>query len=151
MLISDGGVFKNCDLNKKIETNSLNVPQALSLPQRSIHIPFVLIADEAFPLTEIIMKPFSGTHPTNSKERVFNYRLSRCRRVVENVFGICSSIFRVLRKPLLLEPEKAEIVVMTIVYLHNFLRKSSFSRNIYTHPGCFDREDEGHLIEGHWR
>jgi len=62
--ISDGGVFKNCYLYKKIETNSLKVPDALPLPQRSIHTPFLFVADEAFPLTEIIMKPFSGTHST---------------------------------------------------------------------------------------
>lgn len=149
--ISDGGVFKNCDLYKKIANNSLKVTQALPLPQRSIHTPFVFVADKAFSLSEIIMIPFSGTHSMHTKEQVFIYRLSRCRRVVENVFGICSSIFRVLRKPLLLEPEKAEIIVMTIVYLHNFLRKSSFSRNTYTPPGCFDSEDDGRLIEGYWR
>jgi len=91
--ISDGGVFKNYDLYKKIENNSLKVPQALPLPQRSIHMPFVFVADEAFPLTEVIMKPFFGNHSTMSKERILTYRLSRCRRVVENVFGICSSVF----------------------------------------------------------
>jgi hypothetical protein len=111
----------------------------------------VFVADKAFPLTDVIIIIFSGTHSMQSKERIFNYRLSRCRRVVENVFGICSSIFRILRKPLLLEPEKAEIIVMTIVYLHNFLRKSSFSRITYTPPGCFDSEDGGRLIEGQWK
>jgi len=149
--ISDDDVFKNCDIFKKIENKSLGVPSALPLPQRSKEIPFVFVANEAFPLTETIMKPFSGTHSKESKERIFNYRLSRCRRVVENVFGICSSIFRILRKPLLLEPEKAEIVVMAVVYLHNFLRKSRFSRNTYSPPGCFDSEKEGQLIEGDWR
>jgi len=97
------------------------------------------------------MKPFAGTRPTKSKERIFNYRLSRCRRVVENVFGTCSSIFRMLRKPLLLEPEKAEIVVMTVVYLHNFLRKSRSLRNTYNPPGSFDTDEEGQLIQGNWR
>jgi hypothetical protein len=30
--ISDGGVFKNCDLYKKMVNNSLDIPQALPLP-----------------------------------------------------------------------------------------------------------------------
>lgn len=97
------------------------------------------------------MKPYSGTHDVGSKERVFNYRLSRARRTVENVFGISSAVFRVLRKPLLLEPEKAQIVFMAIVHLHNFLRQSKTSKNIYNPPGTFDREDEGQIIHGNWR
>lgn len=149
--ISDGGVFKNSELYRKLENGSLNLPNASPLRGRNKHLPYVFVSDEAFPLTDRIMKPFSGTHSTRSKERIFNYRLSRCRRVVENVFGICSSIFRILRKPLLLEPEKAEIVVLAVVYLHNFLRKSNVSRNIYTPPGSFDSEVEGQLTQGTWR
>lgn len=60
------------------------------------------------------MKLYSGVHPKGSVKRNFNYRLCRARRVVENVFGISSSVFRVLRKPMLLEPEKAEVVVMAV-------------------------------------
>lgn len=114
-------------------------------------MPFFLVADEAFALSEYIMKPYSGIHPKGSRERVYNYRLSRARRVVENAFGIISAIFRVLRKPMLLEPEKAELVVMTIICLHNFLRKSHSSRNIYTPNGSFDKEENGVLIPGSWR
>lgn len=40
---------------------------------------------------------------------------------------------------------------MAVVYLHNFLRQSKSSRNIYTPPGSFDREEEGHMIRGDWR
>jgi len=58
---------------------------------------------------------------------------------------------RVLRKPLLLEPQKAEVVVLTIVYLHNFLRRNRASCNIYNPPGSFDIEKDGQLVEGSWR
>lgn len=43
--------------------------------------------------------------------------------MVENIFGILSAVFRVLRKPMLLEPDNASLVVMAIVHLHNFLLK----------------------------
>ncbi|KAF0756214.1 DDE Tnp4 domain-containing protein [Aphis craccivora] len=106
--------------------------QRLPLPGKNVDIPFVILADGAFALTNLIMKP-------------------RARRTVENAFGISSAVFRVLRKPLLLEPQKAQIVVMAVVYLHNFLRHSKSSRNIYTSPGSFDKEEEGRMILGDWR
>lgn len=86
------------------------------------------------------------------KKRIFNYRLSRARRVSENVFGIWCAIFRVFRKPLLLEPETATKIVLAAAYLHNFLRKSP-SRNIYNPVGSFDNEcpNTGSIIPGIWR
>lgn len=149
--ISDGGVFRNCQLYTKIEDNDLNLPRPSPLIGRTLKIPFVFLGDAAFPLSEHIMKPYAGQHPKQSPERIFNYRLSRARRIVENAFGIASSVFRVLRKPMLLEPEKAELIVMTVICLHNFLRRSQTSRNIYTPPGSLDREVNGEAIPGNWR
>ncbi|XP_046753220.1 protein ALP1-like [Diprion similis] len=131
--ISDGGVFKNSLIGRKME------------------VPYVLLGDAAFPLNEHIMKPYSGIHPVGSPKRIFNYRLSRARRVVENAFGIAASVFRVLRKPMLLQPEKAELVVMTVVTLHNFLRRSNTSRNLYTPTGSVDYVQNGEIISGYWR
>ena len=60
-------------------------------------------------------------------------------------------MFWVLHKPVLLEPEKAQLVAMTIACLHNFLRRSHDSAAIYTLPGTFDYEENGSMIEGSWR
>lgn len=109
------------------------------------------IGDEAFALTESLIKPFSGIHPKGSLQRVFNYRLSRARRTVENVFGIASAVFRVLRKPMLLEPRKAELVIMAVAHLHNFLGESSTSCALYTPHGTFDTEIDGKLVEGKYK
>jgi hypothetical protein len=49
---------------------------------------------------------------------------------------------------MLLEPEKAQIVAMTTVCLHNFLRRSPDSAAIYTPPGTFGYEENGQVIEG---
>lgn len=121
------------------------------MPGHQISIPYVILGDEAFSLNDNLMKPYSGIYPKGSKERIFNYRLSRCRRVVENAFGIVSSVFRVLRKPMLLQPEKAELVVMTCIYLHNFLRKSKTSNNLYCPQNTLDKEVNGQIIFGTWR
>jgi hypothetical protein len=148
--ISDGGVFANTEFCKRMTRNSLNLPQPAPLNGRRA-LPFFFIGDEAFPMSEHLMKVYPGYHPKGSKERIFNYRLSRARRVVENVFGIASSTFRVLRKPLLLEPAKTELVVMTITLLHNFLRRQPESAAVYTPPGTFDSEENGVITDGAWR
>lgn len=148
--ISDGGVFQKTKLHHRLARGSLGLPPPKVLPGREKELPYVTVADDAFPLKDNIIKPYSGNHPRGTRERVFNYRLSRARRIVENVFGILSARFRVLRKPILLEPEKAEIVVMAISYIHNYLRRHN-SRNTYTPPVFLDNEDEGLVIEGGWR
>lgn len=131
-----------------MENHSLNIPAPIPLPGRKTSMPYFVIGDEAFQLNEHVMKVYSGFHPKGSTKRNFNYRLCRARRVVENVFGISSSVFRVLRKPMFLEPEKAEVVVMAVAHLHNFLRKSMNSVNIYTPSDSFDKEVDRQLIEG---
>lgn len=150
--ISDGGVFKNTQLYRKLENHQLNIPQpeVLQIPY-AIKVPYMILGDQAFELNYYTIKPFRGTPVTGSVERIFNYRLSRARRVVENAFGISSSVFRILRKPLLLQPKTAKKVVLAIMYLHNFLRKSTTSRDIYTPDGTFDREVNGNIIPGSWR
>ncbi|KAJ8938756.1 hypothetical protein NQ314_011353 [Rhamnusium bicolor] len=92
---------------------------------------------------------FSGEHPAGFLKMILNYRLSRARRVVENVFGIISSVFRMLRKPIISQPEKVELVVMTIAYLHNYLRRTS--RNVYTSSESLDKKDKRTVIPGPWR
>lgn len=149
--ISDGGVFRNTTLFKKLEENSLNLPNPDVLPGGHNRIPYVFVADEAFPLKDNILKPYPGSHQKGSPKRVFNYRLSRARRIVENVFGILSAVFRVLRKPMLLEPHKSENIVMACIYLHNYLRKNQSSKHVYSPNGSFDSEINGQIIEGLWR
>ena len=51
----------------------------------------------------------------------------------------------------MLEPNKAALVVLTTLYLHNFLRQSKVSRDLYTPRGTLEYEENGQLIEGSWR
>jgi len=136
---------------KKTRNKNLMSSSAGSFKRERKSVPYIFIGDEAFPLSENLMKVYPGQLPKRSKERIFNYRICRARRVVENVFGLASSVFRVLRKPVLLEPEKAQLVAVTIACLHNFLKRSSDSAAIYTPPGTFDYEENGRVIEGSWR
>ena len=122
--VSDGGVWRNCKLRDIMETQTSGVPGAKRLPGSSISVPHVFLADDAFPLTPYLMKPFSFRNQTKI-QRIFSYRLSRARRTVENAFGILANRFRVLQTTIALEPSKVEKVVLACIALHNYLRKNS--------------------------
>ena len=66
-------------------------------------------------------KPFAAA-PLEQDEWVFNYRLSRARRCVENAFGIVANRWGCLLTTLQQESQNVEIMVKTCIALHNMLR-----------------------------
>lgn len=120
--VSDGGVFAQCSLNEALLKNVVNVPKPKPLSNNTCSRPMTyhVVADEAFPLRDDIMKPYAQRHLTVEK-RIFNYRLSRARRVVENAFGILSNRWRVFLTTVAVAPEKVEIIVLAACVLHNYL------------------------------
>lgn len=149
---SDSGVFQETSFYDAMTANRLNFPQPQPILPNGPNLPYVIVGDSAFALSENMMKPYPGVHNRGTTKRIFNYRLSRSRRIVENVFGLLCAVFRVFRKAMPLKPATCEIVTMACVYLHNFLRRNKQSRAIYTPPGTFDYEDpEYNVIEGSWR
>lgn len=147
--ISDGGVFARSSLAMKLNRDELAIPEREALQPGGDTLPFVFVADDAFPLKENIMKPFPRGNPT-AAHRVFNYRLSRARRIVENSFGIMSQVFQIFRRPILLQPDKAELIVLASCVLHNYLMTKSAST--YAPSGTFDHDDHhGNITNGTWR
>lgn len=146
--ISDGGVFNQCSLSEGLEKNTLNVPSAKPIFENGPSMPYVIVADDAFALKSYLMKPFPF-RSLSGPERVYNYRLSRARRIVENVFGIMSARFQLLLKRIRLDEDKTKRVVLAICALHNFLMTVS---DKYASPSDFDREaEDGSIIPGRWR
>jgi len=84
------------------------------------------------------MKPFSA-RGLSASERIFNYRLSRARRVVENSFGILTNRFRILRGQMQLQPDTACLVVLACCALHNFLRSNSCANAEYEDDSSEDK------------
>lgn len=101
----------------------LGLPAPNPLQNGNADLPYVFLGDGAFALHNNIMKPYPGVHQDGTKERIFNKKLSSARVIVENVFGVMSVVFRVLRSPMLLQPESASKVVMACVVLHIFEKK----------------------------
>ncbi|XP_064109031.1 uncharacterized protein LOC135217239 [Macrobrachium nipponense] len=130
--VSDGGVWVNTSISQRIVNHSAaGLPEDTKLPGSDKTLPFVFLADDAFPLQRHIMKPYPYQEQTTS-ERIFSYRLSRGRRTVENGFGMLANRFRVFFAPINLAPEKVGIMVLACTALHNFLRKDEI--NQYSQP-----------------
>ncbi|XP_036348021.1 putative nuclease HARBI1 [Rhagoletis pomonella] len=148
---SDGGVFQQTAFGRALLSNSLPLPPKTPLWRGSTEeFPHFFVADTAFPLKENLMRPYPGVQLTRSKT-VFNYRLSRARRVIENSFGILTARWRVLRKVIDCSPENCEKIVLACLVLHNFVMLNDLKR-WYCPENFVDTDDpEQVTTNGEWR
>lgn len=145
--VSDGGILQETDFYDMLENETLNLPDRQRLID--VDVSYVFLGDSAFQLSEHIMKPYPYS-TTNRGERIFNYRLSRARRVIENYFRILSAKFRVLLTTISLTKLKnIDGVILACCTLHNYLKKTCTN---YITARNIDHEDENnYLMHGDWR
>lgn len=130
---SDGGVFSRSVLWKKMLSNKLSIPTASPIPGTDIELPFMLVADDAFPLRENIMKPFPHRQLSAEKE-TFNYRLSRARNSVECSFGRLAQMWRILYRQIDDQPNTVTTIVKALTVLHNFILIEEPHRQVIQTP-----------------
>ena len=151
---SDGGIFANSTFGKQLLSQRLGLPPPEDIGIGEV-MPYCVVADAAFPLKVNIMRPYPGKH-LKEEERIFNYRLSRARRVIENTFGILSTRWRIFRRPIVGQPEKAIAITKAACCLHNYLQAKNKAlvadEQYYCPPGYTDHEDRrGNISNGRWR
>ncbi|XP_017471617.1 PREDICTED: uncharacterized protein LOC108362966 [Rhagoletis zephyria] len=96
------------------------------------------------------MRPYPGTQLLQSKT-IFNYRLSRARRVIENSFGILTARCRILRKTIECSPDNSEKIVLGCLVLHNFIMLNDHQR-WYCPDDFVDTDNADESSEnGRWR
>ena len=136
-------------MGKMFEKNQLGIPAATHKEACLLDpLPYFLLGDEIFPLKTWLMKPYPGT--LTHDQRIFNYRLSRGRRTIENTFGILGARWRLFRKPIQASVENVQRYTMACVCLHNYLRQTDNAR--YLPTGFVDCEDtSGDIKPGEWR
>lgn len=176
---SDGGIFKERSFGKMLD-HKMNLPPPAFLPGTTTNAPhwlsfpgmwqtimnciaccihiwmnvvsylwlwcyYVLFGNTAaFVL--------SGANLSREKQ-IFNYRLSRARRLIENTFGIMAARWRILERTLEFLPEKAVDVVKACVVLHNYLAHTPMKQTHVSSyiPPSFTDAHSGAAQSGGWR
>ena len=117
---SDGGVFSHSKPGNCLKNNELKIPQAEPFVPEGKKFPYVFLGDEAFALTNYLLRPYPSSGLDFTK-KVFNYRLSRARRIVEAAFGTLSNVWQVFKNSMKTSLPVTMEVVKASVCLHNFL------------------------------
>eukprot|EP00794_Sanderia_malayensis_P012483 gene12483-13766_t len=96
---NDSGVLLNSEIGQRFEDDSFEIPCAEKLQGCTLEkLPYYLVGDNIFPLKNWLMHPYPGK--LSEEQRIYNYRLSRACRVIENTFGILVARWRLFRGPI---------------------------------------------------
>ena len=68
------------------------------------------------------MRPYPG-QKANEQQKIYNYRRSRVRRVIENEFGILSARWRIFQEPIKATVLYVVKYTLACLALHYCLRK----------------------------
>lgn len=115
---SDGGTFRASGLHQRLLNGTLQLPENSVLPESNTNMPYVMLADEAYPLMRNLLTPYRKQDLDPSCE-YFNKRLSRARRTVEHAFGIIRAKWEILDKSISTNVTLADKIVKAICVLHN--------------------------------
>lgn len=75
------------------------------------------------------MRPYPGKQLVDLSKRIYNYRVCRTRRVVENCFGIPVQKFRIYNRRIQSKPENVDYIILATCVLHNYIKKYSNCTN----------------------
>ena len=110
-----------------------------------------MVGDVIFQLKDYLMRPYPGKicGKLPIDQVVFNYRLSRARRVIENSFGILVTLWRVFHKPIRGDKENISSSVLAGVALLNYLQQTENAS--YCPRGFVDFETNREFRPGEWQ
>lgn len=139
--LNDATIFSNTDLGKMLRRNSMNFPPTKCLPRTRIQMPYFFIGDSGFSLNKYMMTPYAqGNRYLSTSEKIYNYRIARCRRQIESAFGMLEKRWRILQTSLNFSPEKTKKIVMSLLCLHNYVLTENTNTNL------FDIDDEPDFV-----
>uniref|UniRef100_A0A0A1WWQ2 Glucan endo-1,3-beta-glucosidase 11 n=1 Tax=Zeugodacus cucurbitae TaxID=28588 RepID=A0A0A1WWQ2_ZEUCU len=82
---NDSQIYNASLLKQMMDHNELLTNNKMEIG--GIQMPICIIGDSAFRFSTSLMKPYAFSLALTETQKLFNYKLSKCRRVVENAFG----------------------------------------------------------------
>ena len=146
---NNSGALIHSNMDEYFEDHSNNIPQLQSVEGWDFDpLPYFLVGDKIFVLKIWLMQPYPGK--LAQQESVFNYHLSRARRVIENCFGILAARWRIFSTPIKVSVVIVERYTLACIALHNYLCQSnnpSYCPNSFVDCG----DSTGDIKRGEWR
>uniref|UniRef100_A0A183FBI7 DDE Tnp4 domain-containing protein n=1 Tax=Heligmosomoides polygyrus TaxID=6339 RepID=A0A183FBI7_HELPZ len=118
---SDSGLFRSSPMRKFLERSVENFPRGGDLGGHG-YVDYHVLADGGFAQTVWMQRPFRQAEAAQDISKAhFNECFSSARRIVESVFGIICSRFRIFQRPLIGTEEHCTLIVSAALVLHNLL------------------------------
>ncbi|XP_049301832.1 uncharacterized protein LOC125775362 [Bactrocera dorsalis] len=124
---NDSQIYETSSLKK--EMDSCPLLSEMSREISGVNVPVFIIGDSAFRFSKQLIKPYPFSVNQNNGEKVFNYSLSKTRRVVENAFGHLKARFRRIGKGIDNSVRNANSIIKACCVLHNFLNDNNDTLN----------------------
>ena len=142
---ADGTVFSKSEFGQLFLSHQLDIPGPKALPNapQFRNLAHVIVADEAFPLKPNIMRPYprsKNARRLSHPKQIYNYRLSRAHRKVENAFGILAQRWRCFNRRLQLKTKTVIKIVLAACVLHNYLQPKNDETSVATTYVCLNPE-----------
>lgn len=129
-------------MGQQIYSGDFNFSEDEKLPGTDNSTPFVIVGEEAFRLHKNTMYCRSSARQDRAKT-IFNYRLSHCRIVTENAFGLLAQIFRVFNTAIAIDVEVCDDLIIIACCLYNLLRDAFLEKG----NTIYYEYDEGQTFE----
>ncbi|XP_074918274.1 uncharacterized protein LOC142046297 [Chelonoidis abingdonii] len=108
-------IFRSSGLFEKLQQGTFFPDQKITVGD--VEMAIVILGDPAYPLMPWLRKPYTGS--LDSRQELFNYRLSKCRMVVGCAFGRLKALWRSLLTRIDLSKTNIPIVITACFMLHN--------------------------------
>ena len=119
---SDGGTYTISLLSGYMK-NASYFPPPCFIDGLSVKLPYLFLANDAYPLQRNLIKPYSHQNLTD-EQQIFNGRLSHPRHCVECVFEIFANKWRLLLKAIKVGEDHATRLVKCLTVLQNVFHRS---------------------------
>lgn len=116
----DTTTYRYLSFYAALSNGTIKIPEDDELTNSGIILPYFLIGDGSYPLSDHLMKPNPGKMLPRHKI-VFNKRLSRARAVVECSFAKICQKWRIFYTTIQQASETAELIAKAVCILHNVI------------------------------